>query len=329
MKIISVLLLCFTCIFVFGQDVDYADLNNWAAHGAKRDFSDSVPHVFVKNISSDAKKCNVFFVYPTSYTDMSFYETTPNAAINDIALNAKTDKSSILYQASCFNEQAIVYAPRYKQANLAVFYKPNTNNAAVLEVAYNDVKNAFQYFLKNINNEKPFIIASHSQGTVHAVKLIKEFIDGKPLQQKLIAAYLIGMPVKKKEFSHCAPCASANETKCFVSWRTFLHGEEGPAYLRLEQPKSILVTNPINWKPNYDAVTIVQQKAIVKSFLKPLVYDASVQAHENILWLTKPNFKGSFLLRKKKLKNLHAGDINLFYQSIRQNVVDRINAFIE
>jgi hypothetical protein len=152
-------------------------------------------------------------------------------------------------------------------------------------------------------------------------------VDEKPLQSKMVAAYLIGMPVYKNDFKQCKPCQNATETKCFVSWRTYLEGEEGEAYLKLEPAKAVEVTNPISWLSNYEPAKIVKQKAIVKKFTKALSYNATVVAHNNILWLSKPSFTGSFLLSKNKLKNLHKGDINLFYQSIRQNVVDRINAY--
>ena len=53
-----------------------------------------------------------------------------------------------------------------------------------------DVKAAFQYYLEHYNNGRPIIIASHSQGTTHAKRLLKEFFDGTALQHQLVAAYL-------------------------------------------------------------------------------------------------------------------------------------------
>jgi Protein of unknown function (DUF3089) len=314
-----------SAVSIKAQTIDYSDINNWAAHGQKHDLSDTIATPFLAN--SDTKNVNVFFVHPTTYQDFDKFEQAPNADIRDEALNRETDKSTILFQASCFNNAGAVYAPRYRQANLSVFFKPNNKNRAALDLAYADVKAAFEYFLNNINNNKPFIIASHSQGTVHAVNLIKEFIDGKPLQQKMLAAYLIGMPVKKNEFTNCKPCAIASEANCFVSWRTYLHGEEGAAYLKLEVPNSIVVTNPINWRIDSLPATASKQVAVIKSFTKPIAYDAKVVAHNNILWITKPKFKGSIFLRKSKIKNLHKGDINLFYESIRKNLVERILAY--
>jgi hypothetical protein len=48
------------------------------------------------------------------------------------------------------------------------------------------------------------------------------------------------------------------------------------------------------------------------------------QVHENILWVSKPKFFGNFLI---KSDNYHIGDINLFYNNIRQNVKTRIAVF--
>ena len=54
--------------------------------------------------------------------------------------------------------------------------------------------------MKNYNNGRPFIIAGHSQGTLHGGKLIKEEIEGTDLMQQFVTAYLVGMPVPENYF---------------------------------------------------------------------------------------------------------------------------------
>jgi len=51
---------------------------------------------------------------------------------------------------------------------------------------------------------------------------------------------------------------------------------------------------------------------------------ADAQIHDDILWINKPHFPGSFFYRTK---NYHIGDMNLFYVNIRDNIRTRINAF--
>ena len=159
---------------------DFSNLNYWAASPFKMDPSDNVP-ADLKNEIKDTI-ADVFFIHPTTYTDAKM-PMGWNAQIDDEELNKKTDNSAILYQASVFNKYCRVFAPRYRQANLRAFYTDDKKMAnAALELAYEDVKNAFEYYLKNYNNGRPIIIASHSQGTFHAGKLLKDFFENKLLK---------------------------------------------------------------------------------------------------------------------------------------------------
>jgi alpha-beta hydrolase superfamily lysophospholipase len=63
-----------------------------------------------------------------------------------------------------------------------------------VDLAYADVKAAFQYYLAHYNEGRPIIIAGHSQGTAHATRLLHEFFEHDPkLRRQLVAAYLIGI----------------------------------------------------------------------------------------------------------------------------------------
>ncbi len=311
------------------QLTDYSKLDNWAAHASKNDFADSVPEP-LRNGMKEKKQANVFFIHPTTYTQKGAYENAWNAGVNDVELNQKTDKSTILFQASCFNEQSNIYAPRYRQAHLQSFYTNLQEGKAALDTAYNDIKAAFEYFLKNENKGMPIIIASHSQGTVHAGRLLKEYFENKPLQKNLVAAYIIGMPVVKDYFNTIPPCSDPTATGCFVSWRTFLEGHGDVPYKRIGSPENVYVVNPISWTLDSMPVAISNNKgAVLFKFNKIVKYKARVQVHNTILWISKPKFKFSFLIRKKKIRNLHAGDINMFYESVRDNVKVRLAEFLK
>lgn len=313
---------------------NYQQLDYWAAHPAKWDPSDSMPKRLMKERAkartnsgtiSAAKQhlVDVFFIHPTSLTDFNDPRTT--APINDAKIQAKTDYSSILYQASVFNAEANVYAPRYRQAHLRTFYLTDTLAAQkIFDTAYQDIKAAFEYFLQQENNNRPFIIAAHSQGTRHAAQLMKEYIDGKPLQNKLIAAYIIGLPVPKTLFNTIPVCSDPNQTGCVVSWRTYQRGTTRDPILAKETTPAIVV-NPLSWDTSSTRISRKENRgSVLKNFkrLKAKVTDAEI--HDNILWSIKPRFFGNFLL---KTNNYHIGDINLFYLSIRENVKQRIAAY--
>jgi hypothetical protein len=308
---------------------DYRDLNYWAAHPWKKDPSDSIPgRLKEENRDSVA---DVFFLHPTSYTQKA-RSGKKNAAADDSYLNAKTDYSSILYQASAFNQHARVFAPRYRQANIDVFFNKDMKAEeadSIFEIAYTDIKEAFEYYLLHWNRERPIIIAAHSQGGKMANRLLKEYFDGstdsvqKANKNKLVVAYVLGWPVQKEYFTTLKMCADSVETGCICSWRTFRKNYV-PPYLKKEKENSF-VTNPLTWTtgPVY-APNQLNSGSVLFKFNKLYKHSTDAQINNGLLWIKKPKFPWSFLYFTK---NYHAGDINLFYVNIRENVQQRLSHF--
>jgi hypothetical protein len=216
--------------------------------------------------------------------------------------------------------------PRYRQANFKAFYTNEKDSAKkAFDIAYEDVKTAFEYYLKTYNNNRPIIIASHSQGTLHAGRLLKEFFEGKELKKKLVCAYIIGLPVFTSYFQILKPCVDSTSTGCFVTWRTFQENYV-PEFVQKEKEKAF-VTNPLTWRLTEDfASARLNKGGILKNFNKVITELVHAQVHENILWVNKPKFFGNIFL---SLKNYHIVDYNLFYMNIRENVQTRIISYFK
>ena len=300
---------------------DYSNLNYWAAHPLKWDPSDSIPKPLRKEKRDTL--VDVFFLHPTIYT-MELKDSSLNADIDDAYLNAKTDYSSILYQASVFNQHARIYAPRYREAHISAYFPKDTLTALkAFDLAYEDVKAAFEYYLENYNHGRAIIIASHSQGTTHALRLLKDYIENKPLQTKLISAYIVGMTIPKASFSSIRMCEDSLEIGCVCGWRTFRKGYKAP-YVEAEKEFS-LVTNPITWKTDGDYADKKMNKgSVLFKFNKVHKRTTDAQIYEGVIWIKRPKFPWSFLY---STKNYHVGDINLYYMNIRENVEQRIKAY--
>jgi hypothetical protein len=299
------------------RNIDYGNMMNWAAHPEKIDAADTFAIAADKN---KKKAVDVFFIHPTTLTG-KLITGQENAEITDEAINKKTDESAIRFQATVFNESCNVYAPRYRQAHLKMYEeKDSTKLHETFGKAYADIKNAFNYYLENNNHGKPFIIASHSQGTTHAKRLIKEIIDGKKIQEKMIIAYLVGMPVLKKEFESIPVCKDSTQTNCFVSWRTFHRNYKDDWANRLDT--NIAVVNPVTWVTTSEIVEKQRHKgAVLYNLQKSYNGIQETQAEGSGLWISKPRFPGSVLYISK---NYHVGDINLFYLDIKENIKNRI-----
>lgn len=299
----------------------YDDLNYWAAHPWKHDPSDSIP-LPLRNGLVDSS-VDVFFLHPTTYIRIKERKNL-NAVIDDPVLNARTDYTTILYQASAFNEQSRVFAPRYRQAHIYNFFKKDKQEAAAaFELAYADIKASFEYYLKHWNNGRPIIIASHSQGSMLAERLLKDYFENKPLASQLVAAYIIGWGVPKEYFSGIKMCNDSLQTGCICSWRTLRRGFV-PPILRDENGNSY-VTNPLNWTTTDKYASRKENKgSVLKNFNR--IYKGTTDAliSNGLLFVRRPRFPGSFLYIKR---NYHIGDINLYYVNVRDNVRQRIASY--
>lgn len=305
---------------------DYSQMSYWVAHPDQEDMADLVPGKGQLAEYQETAEVDVFFVYPTIYSKKQSPDNPWFADVNDEKLNKDIANSTIKYQSTVFNSSAKVYAPLYRQAHIGVYYVEDLKlKVEALEFAYQDVKKAFEYYLANDNNGRPIIIASHSQGTTHAVSLIREFFDGKKLQDQLVSAYIVGMPVREEAFDQISPCESGGETGCWVSWNTYIRGYYPPAHdFWYNQAVS---TNPLSWKRDSTYVSWgSNQGGILKNFkkIRPGLSDA--QNKDQMLWINKPKFFGNFLIGWDRY---HVVDYNLFYMNIRANVELRVENYLK
>jgi len=300
------------------QAPDYSNVVNWASLPKINDPADRVPSSSFTNNQQNAE-VDVFFIHPTTFLSKS---ANWNASLDDQETNNWTDNGPILHQASVFNESCKIYAPRYRQAHLKSYFHADEGGYQALELAYTDVKAAFEFYLANYNSNRPFIIASHSQGTNHAVRLIHEFIENQALEKQLIAAYLVGMPVMKNEFKSIKPCIMPEQNQCYCSWMTYSNGFKPKFYK--EEWMNNLVTNPLTFNEVSSDWSKYEfhQGIVMGSFKLKYVSKLSTKCSDGMLQIKKPKVWYRFLIRTK---NWHKADYNLFWVNIRNNVKLRVS----
>ncbi len=306
------------------QKPDFKQIESWAAHPSKQDMADSLPKNLPQELILKEQNVDIFYIYPTSYLKKENRPNQWNAAIDDFELNKTTETSSILNQASVFNGLGRIFAPRYRQAHLWSFFEnPDIGNGKkALQLAYSDVKEAFEYYLKNENNGRPIIIAGHSQGSLHGKLLLQEFFDGKPLQNKLIMAYLPGMSIKSTEFKYLQSSKNAFDVGVWASWNTFSADFE-PENLNTYFNNAVSI-NPLSWSKESQIVMNKNNIGGVGRNFTFMKNPCSAQVHEGILWMGDLNIPGAKLL---KIKNWHFADYNLYWGAIRKNAYIRAEQY--
>lgn len=314
---------------------DYSDSHNWCALPGRDDEADKAPAGH-QAVAADAQ-ADVFYIHPTLYSDKPKTEFRWNHDLRDSELNRQVDELPIRYQASAFNAAGLVYAPRYRQAHYSVFLTPHPEDKKqALDLAYEDVQAAFDYFITHYNQGRPFVLAGHSQGTLHLARLLKHRIIGTNLQAQLVVAYLPGMPIPADSLAGLPVCVDSMATACWTSWRTFRWGYQ-PARVYKENSQPVCV-NPISWEyagaagaAGPDSVQgyvarRFHKGAVVKPFGRIYRQRCDAASYCGVLWVHRPRFPGSFLIRSS---NYHAGDINLFYMDVRHNAALRVQRFAE
>lgn len=138
------------------------------------------------------------------------------------------------------------YSPYYRQCSLQTFTSDSLLTSR-MPVALDDVRKAFQYYLNNLNNGRPFILAGFSQGAMILLELLKE-MDEKTYG-KLIAAYAIGTTIPQKLADNCPriiPAKGAEDTGVTICYNSI----RDTSCTSMFPENSAFAINPVNWQTN-------------------------------------------------------------------------------
>ncbi|HEY6619274.1 MAG TPA: DUF3089 domain-containing protein [Steroidobacteraceae bacterium] len=173
-----------------------------------------------------------FYVYPTVSN-----EPGGNSDLNITG----AEKSVVNAQFARFAAKCRLFAPMYRQVTLTALRAMIAGKPIPLDrdLGYGDVLAAWNYYLAHDNQGRGVVLVGHSQGSGVLTRLIKEEIDGKPVQSKLISAILMGtsLPVPKGAdvggaFKHIAVCRSNSQIECVIAFADFRANVPPPANSR-------------------------------------------------------------------------------------------------
>ena len=320
---------------------DYSQLASWIARPEIRDNpSHWRPETYVGGqdrylgYPPPPVRMAAFYIHPTTYLERDQW----NGPVDD---PQSRDRAELFVrsQASAFADTAYVWAPRYRQAAYGAFLLDSKDSKAALDLAYSDISRAFDEFLKRLPTDEPLILAGHSQGALHLMRLIEE--RKAELKGRLVAAYVVGWPISVKADLPSLgfpACRSPDQTGCILSWMSFaepanpslIFGEwektKGPTGIGRDR-KDILCVNPLTGTEGGVGVdnpgTLVPEANFASAKLAP----NSISAHcdKGLLMLDgkAPNL-GPFVLPGN---NYHVYDYALFWGAIARDTMRRAAAW--
>lgn len=320
---------------------DYRKKSAWAVWPGVPSGADKVPQGATPARTS-SPQADVFFIHPTTYLG----NDTWNARFDADGFTGRQLNETVLqYQTSAFNACCRMFAPRYRQATISAFLRPSADSFKAYDLAYTDVMEAFDRYIESANNGRPFILASHSQGSLHATRLIHDRIAGNPrLRRLLIAAYVIGASLPEAFETGLPTCRSPRQTGCIIGWNS------ASALTPLALGRGLMVTwyrgkyqavglqrwlcvNPLSWDTTTKSAAASNKGALPfpglgqpLPSLRSAVTGARCARGRVVISIPRTKREG-FSDALTKLGSYHNLDYSLFYASVRRNAVERVDAF--
>ena len=298
------------------EAVDYSDKNNWLRQ----------PEI--------TKDVDCFYVYPTEYVDDS-EGASMFADINDKSLRGAWEDVYQM-QATVYEESTNVFAPYYRQVNMASAIQLSREelNATFASTPKEDVFAALDYYFENLNNGRPFILASHSQGSIMQSFVLAEYMKKHPeYLKRMIAAYVIGYSITEdylKANPHLKFAEGADDTGVIISYNTEGAGNENNIVVL---PGAISI-NPINWKRDETYASAkenlggyIVNEELGKMVSVPNAADAKIDLKRGVVITTTKAMEPMPGPVPFGNASYHSGDYAFYYNNIKENVATRIAAY--
>jgi hypothetical protein len=322
-----------------GGGPDYAKPSSWIAQPGLPGNPAEWRPTNDERAGAPAMDAQVFYIHPTTYLSTDRW----NAPLEPGGDSEFRMRLFVQSQASAFNQNAEVWAPRYRQAAYGAFLVSSEDADKALDFAYRDVAAAFDEFVRQVPKDGAIILAGHSQGALHLERLLREKIAGKPIAKRIVAAYVVGWPISTSADLPALglpACGAPDQAGCIVSWMTFAD-PPNPDFIFREwaktkgfnggerRPEDTLCVNPISGVQNGAAPPQDNPGTLIPSadMRSASLERGAVGAHcrDGLLILDGlPPQLGSLVLPGN---NYHVYDYALFWGAVRRDAERRLAAW--
>ena len=287
--------------------------------------------------ASPDKPVDVFYLYPTVFQKVNKNE--PNICNIDNPVMVKYSQLALAFQASAFDPVGNIYAPYYRQADAAyTLGLPLAEQHKVVGgIPTTDASAAFDHYINNFNNGRPFILAGHSQGSNVLLYLLSDYMKKHPdVYRRMIAAYVIGYSITPEYLAknpHLKFAKGAKDTGVIISYNTEAPQVAGKNPVVLPGAMAI---NPITWTRGEKTATAAESLGSVdmdengKLITLKKYADARVDKAKGVLICSTVDVDklspGNQVFPKGVY---HRYDYPFYYYNLRENAAVRTNRFLQ
>ena len=207
------------------------------------------------------------------------------------------------------------YCPYYRQISLNVWMDGEVAVEELFPLSMEDISAAFDYYMDNYNEGRPFVLAGFSQGGKAVVELVKH--APAEVLERMVAAYAIGYRISDEEveqYPQLHPATDSTGTGTIISYNSVASPEAACAVL---SPSDVCI-NPVNWTT--DAVPAALNDSVtvtVDTLSHLLIVDGLDPEH-----YYAPSLASTF-----PLGNYHLQELTLYQEHLRRNTALRVRNF--
>jgi hypothetical protein len=283
---------------------------------------------------------DVFYLYPTAWQKIQ--DSDPNICDIDNPSMLAGSASAFGRSATAFETFANIYAPYYRQADAAyaLTLPLPEHDALIAGIPTMDAVAAFDYYIKNFNAGRPFILAGHSQGSNVLINLLTGYLKDHPdVYQRMIAAYVIGYPVTAQiiaDHPHLKFAEGPDDTGVIISYNT-----QAPDVVPGVNPVLSglvgLVINPITWTRTETLATTAEGLGSIMPNPATMIFepvpqyaDARVDIANGVLICASADEDGLYELTHHGFPRgvYHSFDYPFYYFNLRANAQNRVNKYL-
>ncbi len=297
---------------------DYSKPENWAYFDAE----------------TAGRDADVFFICPSVYGGS---DDACNMSLSDQETK-ESFSGAINMEKGIYDQNSRFFAPYYRQIGLNVYEMPEEDREPYLEIAYEDVKDAFEYYWETCNDGRPIILAGFSQGADMCLRLMKDFFAQDDRMEQLVACYAIGWWVTEddlQEFPHLKMASGESDTGVIVSFNS--EAETVTDSLMIPAGTRTLAINPLNWKTDstfadkslnkgacftdYSGSILTEIPELTGAYLDP------IRGALKVPDVSPADYPAGLSIFTDGIYHLY--DYQFFYRNLQENVQTRIRAYMQ
>ena len=297
---------------------DYSKPENWAYFDAE----------------TEGRDADVFFICPSVYGGS---DDACNMSLSD----QETKESffgAINMEKGIYDQNSRFFAPYYRQIGLNVYEMPEEDREPYLVIAYEHVKDAFEYYWETCNDGRPIILAGFSQGADMCLRLMKDFFAQDDRMEQLVACYAIGWRVTEddlQEFPHLKMASGESDTGVIVSFNS--EAETVTDSLMIPAGTRTLAINPLNWKTDstfadkslnkgacftdYSGSILTEIPELTGAYLDP------IRGALKVPDVSPADYPAGLSIFTDGIYHLY--DYQFFYRNLQENVQTRIRTYMQ